>query len=463
VSGSFFSAESPIPLVRWYKQLMRPKLPPILALLSVIAAMIGAPGSSSSATTLGFVNYTPGSISSGEPSIGVSWKTGAVMYVNGTDVYRVTGFNPSTRRSTWTKVTPRNSLTGLDPILFTDPITSRTFASQLIGACSLMSYTDDDGANWTPSPLGCGIGTVADHQTVGGGPFAAPLTGGTALYPNAVYYCAQGLVVATCALSVNGGLSFGPATVMANAKQCSGPHGHIVVSPVDGTAYVPYGSCSRSQPSLFTSSDNGTTWTVSHPDDIDTSNGLSDPAVAVGAKGTVYYGWPRASIHSTGPWSEPYVAVSRDKGAHWTRKNVAPQLGLRNIEFSTMIAGDDERAAFAFLGTTTPGNTQSPAFRGIWHLYVSVTTDRGATWTTTNVTPSDPVQRGTICLLGLNCDTGRNLLDFMGMAIDKYGKIYVAYPDGCVALCVTDARQPSRSARATIARQAVGPDLIAAR
>ena len=67
----------------------------------------------------------------------------------------------------------------LDPILFTDQKTGRTFVSQLdsvvppaspvlIGLNSLMAYTDDDGASWTPAQVNPPDGSY-DHQTVGGG------------------------------------------------------------------------------------------------------------------------------------------------------------------------------------------------------------------------------------------------------------------------------------------------------
>ena len=46
-----------------------------------------------------------------------------------------------------------------------------------------------------------------------------------------------------------------------------------------------------------------------------------------------------------------------------------------------MVAGDADRAAFAFLGTTTGGNYQDAGqLPGVWHLYVAHTYDGGVTW-----------------------------------------------------------------------------------
>lgn len=437
-----------------------------LAVLALGAMLVGVPGASSAVTPpLAFTSFAaPGTTGAGEPTLGVSWKSGAVMYVNGTRVYKVSGFNHSTRRSTWTDVTPPGSIVSLDPILFADHRTSRTFVSQLTVDCSYLAFTDDDGSNWTVNPVGCGLANGPDHQTVGGGPFAAPLTGGTAVYPNAVYYCAQTLVFSSCSVSTNGGLSFNPALPVSKPTECSAIHGHIAVAP-DGTAYLPFNDCPGNVPGVYASTDNGTTWTMRKLPGSDISDGDGDPGIAVGAKGTLYLGWPRSRIASDGFRTEPYVAVSRDRGVTWTNiKNTTPStLGIRNIQFPTMIAGDDNRAAFAFLGSKVPGNDQLSSYKGIWHLYVSVTTDGGRTWTTTDVTPTDPVQRGFICMKGINCKGGRNLLDFMGMDIDRYGRIYVSYADGCIDFCVTNATWPSNKRHATIARQLSGPDLIAAR
>ena len=61
-----------------------------------------------------------------------------------------------------------------------------------------------------------------------------------------------------------------------------------------------------------------------------------------------------------------------------------------------MVAGDGDRAAFAFLGTTAAGDAtgDDPTFPAVWHLYVAHTYDGGASWATADVTPNDPVQRG---------------------------------------------------------------------
>jgi hypothetical protein len=190
-----------------------------------------------------------------------------------------------------------------------------------------------------------------------------------------------------------------------------------------------------------------------------TTPGDSDPSVGVGANGTVYYGYVGAD-------GVPGVATSTDQGSTWKfRQAVGTEFAIKNAVFPTVVAGDDDRAAFAYLGTPTGGNYQDiNNFHGIWHLYVSTTYDGGQTWVTSDATPNDPVQRGSICTGGTTCGDDRNLLDFMDVTIDSHGRVEVGYADGCIKACVTSTAEADngRDAYATIARQSTGRSLFAA-
>jgi hypothetical protein len=157
------------------------------------------------------------------------------------------------------------------------------------------------------------------------------------------------------------------------------------------------------------------------------------------------------------------VATSHDHGATWANgQDVGAQLGVQNVVFPAMVAGDDDRAAFAFLGSTTGGNYQDATnFHGVWHLYIATTIDGGSSWQTVDATPTDPVQRGSICTGGTTCGNDRNLLDFMDVTVDGQGRVLVGYADGCTAACATGGAQ-NFDALATIARQSDGPRLFAA-
>jgi hypothetical protein len=192
----------------------------------------------------------------------------------------------------------------------------------------------------------------------------------------------------------------------------------------------------------------------------------SDPSVAAASDGTLYFGWQQ---HSSTRGSRAYAAVSIDQGQTWTNvTDVGAAAGIKNMQFPEMIAGDGQRAAFAFLGTTTDGDDQTTSFPGVWHLYVATTYDRGVTWNLVDATPSDAVQRGMICMAGtLGCPDNangsytRNLLDFMDITVAKDGKVYVGYADGCVGACVSGGGN-SGTAKATIAKQSGGYGLFSA-
>lgn len=378
----------------------------------------------------------------GEPTIGLNWATGKAMFIASLQTLRIT-FDDSVSPATaqWVqKSAPNTDITSFDPLLFTDSKTNRTFVSQLLPSkASLMSYTDDDGETWTPSQ-GAGINSGVDHQTIGGGPYArkpdGTLKGGAVqkpgpnlqIYPNAVYYASQDIAIAEIARSDDGGFTFGAAVPMYDLTQCNGLHGHIKVAP-DGTVYVPNKGCGNEQ-AVVVSEDNGMTWNVRKIPG--STKGHSDPSVGIGSDGTIYVGYANGD-------SKARIVVSRDRGLTWENDQDAGYYqNIQNTVFPAVTAGDGDRAAFFFLGSTTPGTAGtstdqvSPYFNGVWDAYIATTYDRGRTWVTVKAT-TDPVQRGVVCTNGTTCPTGtRNLLDFNDLEVDKQGRAVAALADGCV-------------------------------
>jgi hypothetical protein len=449
---------------------MRFPLPRVAALAAILTLSIAAAAAAQAPTFSNYVGPAGMVGDAGEPSIGYNPATDATFFQANTTTAKVTGFNGS-GGATWTDVTQPAATVSLDPILWTDRDTGRTISSQLLLACSQAAFTDDDGATWLPSQ-GCGIGTGIDHQTIGGGPFAeGSLATSDPIYPHAVYYCTQdGVVAAHCATSYDGGMTFGPTTIPYTVDKC--PlllHGHVKVGP-DGTAYLPTADCEGKQ-TLAESHDNGVTWTLDEVPDSTTQD-ESDPHLGIGDKGTLYYGWEGAKgdlgdkgYSSGDAFNEGPAMISvKPAGSNTWRPaiDVGAQLGIKNIQFPEVFSGDDNRAAFAFLGTTTAGDDQASDFKGVWHLYVSYTYDGGLTWSTVDATPTDPVQRGCIWLQG-GSSACRNLLDFNDITIDKQGRVMVAYADGCTDKCVTDASDfRDKTALGVIARQESGLGLLSA-
>src|SRR5437762_6667396 len=180
-----------------------------------------------------------------EPSLGTDWKTGAAMYMAGTQVSKIT-FDAA-GHATWKDVTPlKETIVNEDAILFTDharaaaATTNRTFITGLLVATSNADYSDNDGTTWVPATVP--VPHSPDHESVGAGPYALPKPASAANnpYPNAVYYCSQNTLQspsggAFCGRSDNGGFTYQPRVlVFGPTSTCGSIHGHIKVAP-DGT------------------------------------------------------------------------------------------------------------------------------------------------------------------------------------------------------------------------------------
>jgi hypothetical protein len=404
--------------------------------------------------------------SAGEPSIGVNFNSAAPNNIAGVTNFQsdlqtlfITFANSCATggpTATWAnRPAPTSQVIDSDPIGFTDRSTGRTFAAELSATsptCKI-SYTDDDGATWMPTtgPLGSGI----DHQTIGAGPYHAPLVG--TVYPNAVYYCSQDLVAAFCLRSDNGGANWGPP-IQTYTTECGGLHGHVKVAP-DGTVYLPNKDCGG-QASVVVSEDNGLTWNIRKVRNasVETVSSESDPAVGIDSAGKVYFATANAD-------SNLVVGTSTDHGSTWANiVDISGALGLKNVRYPAAVGGSAGRAAVAFFGTDAVGNANAGTFNGVWHLYIAHTFDGGLTWTTSDATPNDAVQRGCIWTGG-GANICRNLLDFFDVTIDKEGRVQVGYDDGCVGACTqatAAATGNSYAALASIARQSSGRRLLAA-
>lgn len=452
---------------------MRRLFLPLLVLAAtaplVLLPASGAPTAADAPTFRSYPAPEGEAESAAEPTLGVNPETGAVLYIAGLQTYRVGDWDaegPGT--SSWTDVSyVLTSLYTADPILETDTRTGRTYVNQLTysNPGSVMAYTDDDGETWTPVPYGSGVGPNIDHQSVGVGPWVegGPLLSPTG-YPSAVYYCTNDLAVANCALSLDGGDTFLPSRPAYQSSDCGTIHGHLKSGP-DGTIYLPPDGCTpgdgqegTSPAGVVVSEDNSFTWTVRRVPHSD-SGDAGHPSLGVATDGTIYLAYG-----SKGPDGVPYgpvqVARSADKGATWaTPVTLGADLGVVSSSFPVAVAGDPDRAAVAFLGTTDEENPRATAdFDGRWDLYVSTTYDGGATWQTVNATPDNPVQVGSICTGGLGCGGDRNLLDFNDMVVDERGRILVGLADGCTqATCSPENREE----HGLIVRQASGRGLLA--
>lgn len=439
------------------------------AVVLVGAAFVPAPAQAAGAVfgygPMTFVNSAaPASFFSsafaGEPSLGVNGRTGATLYMAGTDMYSV-GVNRATSPVgvSWTDVTPLPSLVNLDPILATDRVTGLTLGGGDTGPCGALFRSTDDGGSWDNSVACVG---VSDHPTVGFGPAVPGLLPALPGNDGRVAYFCQQQDVDECSASLDGGTTWGPGVPNTG---CFGLFGHLKAS-TDGTAYVPSVNCGDVDGNLavggFFTRDNGTTWdSYGIRGATEPTRGF-DPSITTTPDNTVYESWAREGDY------HPVVSLSKDHGTSWSPQvdlagTVSPPLVAST--FQTMTSGDDGRVSVAYLGTSvgTAGVTPfDSGYHGVWYLYVSTSLDGGQTWSTAQATP-EPVQRGSISDGGTTSAGQRNLLDFIDAQTLVDGRVAVAYADGCLGACNGPAGTEAQSvdAFATIAVQDTGRGLFA--
>lgn len=390
-------------------------------------------------------------VQSGEPTIGVS-NAGAIFTSAIESNTRVNVMRSTDRGESWEVVSPniagRNTqLLSLDPYTYVDTRlddkdSSRIFTIDLTVACSIMSYSDDEGESWITNPLACGR-PVNDHQTLFMGPPAVSTTVG---YPNVVYYCWNDVASSSCGKSLNGGLTFTPTGSPAfpgagSQGFCGGLHGHGFVDD-DGGVYLPREYCG--DPYVAISRDEGATWELAQVSDkISALNGESDPSVTVDQAGNIYYLW-------IGDGRMPYLAISKDGGASWSKPmNVAPP-GLREANLPSIASKGKGKIAITYMGSNNSpndpdvrcGNDSKPcpqtaeyaetSWDGVMTISADALSKNPTFYSSTVNHRRDPIYRG-------RCGPGRCgvVYDFIDIEIDREGIAWAAFVDGCQAICAT--------------------------
>lgn len=285
-----------------------------------------------------------------EPTLGQT-KDGTIFYA-AADTRRNDVMRSKDGGKTWEAVSPKLGpynvhAVSLDPYVWVDEDTGRVFTIDLTVACSIMSFSDDQGKTWTTNPLACGR-PVNDHQTLFGGP---PATSSPVGYKNVLYYCWNDVVSSSCGKSINGGLTWNPTGTPAfrgvdqpdgqgNPSVCGGLHGHGVVGR-DGTVYLPKPHCD--QPWLAISKDEGLTWENVRVSKLPVVFG-PDPSVAVDDKGNIYYVWVSED-------RLPYISYSKNDGKTWSEPLMLGAPGLTETALATLDVGAPGKVAVAYYGT----------------------------------------------------------------------------------------------------------------
>lgn len=421
-----------------------------------------------------------GSADAGEPSVGVT-ASGCIFFVAYTDVRRSCNHGLS-----WSDAKgPLQSPISSDPYLWVDPVTSRIFDIQMVSTQSTwIAWSDDDGATWTANPVDHGLVPDIDHIKLATGPWVKSGYGtlgsltAAATYPQAVYFCHNSGRGVLCYTSFDGGATFPVgATAVGLVDPDAGLHGAITTAP-DGTVYVPPRTA---VPRAAVSHDNGMSWSlVELGADAGTPMPRKNAEIATDTASNAYYTW-------IGKDQGVYVSRSTDGGATWDKTSLrASPATVVSATFPQIQAGDPGRIAIAYVGSEnaellgTP-NIDGEAWDGNPHfapnetrydLFVTFSLDALSaqpTWQTVKLT-QDPVQMGSICLLSSDCrnlgGSNRNLLDFNDLSLDRDGRLYLAYADGCTKSCATAAAptaKDSRHADGMVAILETGPSLLEAK
>src|SRR5438309_2356514 len=417
--------------------------------------------------------------SDGEFNIGFNPHTGRIMTMNIGPIWRLTPpellspAEPECCEALWGDKTNLGTITGLDPILWTDQKTGPTFSSNsTAGANAVYGYSDNDGDLWVPLAASPASGGT-DHETIGSGPYPAALSalGNGVNQGEAVYYCSQSwpLGPATCQRSDTLGASYGPGVLAYEGNgitQCHGLHGHVHVAP-DGTVWLPVSHCGGNQGGAL-STDGGVTWQEFIVTGSTAQIQGADPSVAIDSDSTVYYAYVNNDPVPAGNPPEGHARVkvghrNPDNSVTWTNDfDIGATHGIKNAAEIEAVGGSSGRAAVGFLGTDIAGDYQAISFPGKWYAFIATTYDGGMTWTTVNATPNDPVQSMTGVWQQGGSHQDRNLLDFNEITIDDKGRVLYGYSDGCVTPgCIAGTAANDFVANMRVARQSGGKTLLA--
>jgi hypothetical protein len=403
-----------------------------------------------------------------EPTLGIT-KKGDIFYTaaastNGVDVLRSTDDG-----GTWENTSPRlptgqksHPIT-LDPYIYVDESTGRIFNIDLMVACSNLSFSDDNGASWTTNPLACGR-PVNDHQTLFSGP---PAISPTPVFPEIVYYCWNDFGAgSSCSKSLDGGVSWSVTGSPAftgydpNGEEqgfdnfCGGFHGHGVVGK-DGTVYLPKEYCG--QPWLGISTDEGATWTRVQVADNTTEDLGSDTSVAVDAKGNLYYTYESGD-------QKLWLVTSTDGGEYWTKPKMVAAPGVKEVTLPTLDAGDPGKVAIAYMGSENSKfakcqpDCSTADYEGVkWNGYITMTanalSDDPLFYSGTANAKSDPFYIGR-CDFSNRCSP---ILDFIDVEISPDGTPWGAFVDACGPACATNGQNDG--GLAVVGRLVGGPRL----
>ncbi len=305
-----------------------------------------------------------------------------------------------------------------------------TDLEDLVGISVFSSH--DGGESWFYHPLASDV-PVVDRQWITAGPDAA--SGGAEAVYLTYNQLASGVWVTK---STDGGMTWTPHLAFATSQTTQEDFqtmGNIVVDSA-GVIHVAWTMGSAGAPFtpaiggyavvVSTSKDGGLTWSHSKPYAGELSPANLFPILAVDVEDTLYLTyskmgddgsmnvWIQRSADQAATWTDA-VAVNKDPGSH-----VQPWVSAGDLPGELVVAW------------YTANETKDPSeVEGDWYVQVAYTRDgnaENATWVESRAVGA-PIHTGPICVYGIACSGGRELLDFFQARLDPLDRVHVAYAD----------------------------------
>lgn len=289
----------------------------------------------------------------------------------------------------------------------------------------------DNGVTWTEQPVASDM-PLDDRQWITTGIDVSP-TGAGAESAFLVY---NQLTTGVWMTKSQDGVAWTPSPVFATTLTTQldiQTMGNVVVD-ADGTIYIAYTLGSAGSPltppighdyivQVSVSKDGGLTWTHTRVIEHPTNLALLFPILAVDPAGTVYLTWAMEEGGST----DIFLASTKDKGATWT----APLRVNRDAgsHAQPWVSAGDAPGEVVLVWYAANETAPPNQVEGAWHVAGAVSRNADASapaFTAFRVSPGS-VHEGPICVDGVLCQGGRDLLDFFEARIDGEDRVHVAY------------------------------------
>lgn len=325
-----------------------------------------------------------------------------------------------------------------DPTVLLDRQTGRLFwfSEDNFYCGGNLNVSDDDGRTWRrTSQFGCP--TTQDYDVLWVG---KPVQSKTVGYPNILYFCSQGPVIAAgptrgCVKSLDGGLTSVPVGSTGgtgllpppSGGQCSQypvSAGHEAASGPDGSIYLPVVACST--PAVAISRDEGSTWRYVFLASVaGGAGGLGGQTVAVDDAGTVYAGYIDAA-------RRPLLRISHDAGRSFGRPLDLAPAGVGAEAKIAAAATTTGQVAVAFWGSRTAGGPVSG--------YLAASHNGGATsptfYTAAVNAPGRPLCSSSSCMS--SSPSAGNRIDYLGAAVAPDGTAWGSFVADCAYVGTCD-------------------------